>query len=57
MVARVASRDPQRWFQEIVLDKGKDDGLDIDAPVMAVVDGREALAGRIVELSGRMCRA
>ena len=50
-VARVAGRDPQRWFQEIVLDKGKEEGLEIDAPVLAVVEGREALVGRVVEAS------
>src|SRR5204862_841338 len=32
VVAHVAGRDPQRWFQEIVLDKGKEEGLDIDDP-------------------------
>jgi len=52
IVAHVSGRDPQRWFQEIVLDKGKEEGLEIDAPVLAVVEGREALVGRIVESSG-----
>src|SRR5258706_2581282 len=52
VVAHVAGRDPQRWFQEIVLDKGKEDGLEIDNPVLAVIEGREALLGRVVEVSG-----
>ena len=56
VVARVAGRDPQRWFQEIVLDKGRDDGLRMDAPVLAVVEGREALAGRIVEVSAHVSK-
>ena len=54
--AHVAGRDPQRWFQEIVLDKGKDEGLPIDAPVLAVVEGREALVGRIVEVSAHVSK-
>ncbi len=56
IVARVAGRDPQRWFQEIVLDKGQEDGLEIDAPVLAVVEGREALVGRIVESSAHISK-
>ena len=56
IVARVAGRDPQRWFQEIVLDKGQEEGLEIDAPVLAVVEGREALVGRIVEASGHIAK-
>ena len=56
VVAHVAGRDPQRWFQEIVLDKGKDEGLEIDAPVLAVVEGREALVGRIVEVSAHVSK-
>ena len=55
-MAHVAGRDPQRWFQEIVLDKGKEEGLDSDFPVLAVVDGREALVGRIVEVSGHLSK-
>jgi rod shape-determining protein MreC len=56
VVAHVAGRDPQRWFQEIVLDKGKDEGLEMDSPVLAIVEGREALAGRIVEMSAHVSK-
>jgi len=56
MVAHVAGRDPQRWFQELVLDKGKEDGLAIDDPVLAVVGGREALVGRVLEVSAHVSK-
>jgi len=56
IAARVAGRDPQRWFQEIVLDKGKEDGLEVDAPVLAVVEGREVLIGRILEVSAHLAK-
>jgi hypothetical protein len=56
VVARVAGRDPQRWFQEIVLDKGQEEGLELDAPVLAVVEGREALVGRVVEASAHIAK-
>jgi rod shape-determining protein MreC len=49
IAAHVAGRDPQRWFQEIVIDKGENQGLAVDDPVIAVVGDRDALVGRIVE--------
>ncbi len=54
--AHVVGRDPQRWFQDIVLDKGTEDGLAVDDPVLAIEDGREALIGRISEASGRVSK-
>ncbi len=57
IVCHVAGRDPQRWFQDIVLDKGREEGLVVDAPVIAVVNGREALAGRIVDVSAHISKA
>src|SRR5262249_40848646 len=56
IVCHVVGRDPQRWFQEIVLDKGKDEGLAMDAPVIVASGGREALVGRIVELSAHVSK-
>lgn len=50
VAARVIGRDPQRWFQEIVIDKGSADGLEMESAVVAVADGREGLVGRVVEL-------
>jgi cell shape-determining protein MreC len=49
VAAHVMGRDPQRWFQEILLDKGKDDGLSEDDPVVSMAGSREALVGRITE--------
>ncbi|OGR89410.1 MAG: rod shape-determining protein MreC [Elusimicrobia bacterium RIFCSPLOWO2_01_FULL_59_12] len=56
VAARVVSRDPQRWFQEILLDKGQEDGLQVDDPVIAPVGNYEALVGRIVEAGARTSR-
>ncbi len=57
LAARVVNRDPQRWFQEILLDKGQEEGVKVDDPVIAVVDQREALVGRIVEAGAHTSRA
>ena len=43
-------RDPQRWFQDLLIDKGALDGLAIDDPVITLVNGREGLIGRITYL-------
>ncbi len=56
VAAHVVGRDPQRWFQDIVLDKGSNDGLSVDDPVLALSDGREALIGRITEVSPRVAK-
>jgi rod shape-determining protein MreC len=56
VAAHVSGRDPQRWFQEIVLDKGKDDGVEVDRPVLAVVDGREGLVGRVTEVGAHVAK-
>jgi rod shape-determining protein MreC len=54
--AHIVSRDPQRWFQELLLDKGGDDGVHVDEPVIAITGNREALIGRIVEAGSRSAR-
>ncbi len=50
VVAHVVNRDPQRWFQEALLDKGLKDGIQVDDPVIMLAGNREALVGRIVEV-------
>jgi len=56
IAAHVAGRDPHRWFQELILDKGKKDGADVDDPVIAVVAGRESLVGRVIEVSDHVAK-
>jgi rod shape-determining protein MreC len=56
VAARVVNRDPQRWFQEVLLDKGRDDGIQIDDPVIALMGSRQALVGRIVEAGANTSR-
>jgi rod shape-determining protein MreC len=44
------SSDPQRWFQEIVIDKGHLDGITTESAVVAVFDGREGMVGRVSDV-------
>ena len=50
LAAHVVNRDPQRWFQEVLLDKGQEEGVRVDNPVIVLAGNREALIGRIVEV-------
>lgn len=56
LAAHVVGRDPLRWFQEIVLDKGKEDGVRIDDPVIAPLENQEGLVGRVVEAGPHVCK-
>jgi rod shape-determining protein MreC len=54
--ARVVSRDPQKWFQELLLDKGEAEGIQEDDSVIAITGTREALVGRILEVGTHSSR-
>jgi cell shape-determining protein MreC len=56
VAAHVVNRDPQRWFQEILIDKGSGEGLKVDDPVVAMSGNREALVGRIAEAGAHTSR-
>jgi rod shape-determining protein MreC len=51
VVARVILREPGGWFQWIMIDRGRDDGITLNAPVLAWADGKPTALGRIVETS------
>src|SRR5205823_10097539 len=46
LAARVVNRDPSRWFQEILLDKGVEQGVHVDDPVIVLSGIGEASVGR-----------
>lgn len=54
--ASVIGRDPHRWFQELVIDKGAEDGLSVNDPVVAAFGSDIGLVGRIVEAEPRVSR-
>ena len=56
VAARVIGRDPQRWFQEIVINKGRQEGLRLDQPVIALAGNREALIGRVIEVGPQIAK-
>lgn len=49
---RIVYRFPDRWFSELVVDKGKDDGVGVGMAVL----GERGLVGEVVEVSARISR-
>jgi rod shape-determining protein MreC len=48
VTARVIARSPTVWYSSVKIDKGSDDGLKVDQPVLAA----GGLAGKITSVSG-----
>lgn len=51
--ARVIEREPQNWHRALMIDAGADEGLEVGVPILAVEEGRLAVAGRVVETARR----
>lgn len=54
--ARVMERDPLNWYRYLVIDEGKDDGLELNTPVLGVENGRLGAVGRVTELGSRWAK-
>jgi rod shape-determining protein MreC len=50
IAARVISREPNSWFQWVVIDKGTNNGIYIDAPVLVWAKNSFCVLGRIGEI-------
>ncbi|MBI4050870.1 MAG: rod shape-determining protein MreC [Elusimicrobia bacterium] len=48
--ARVMGRDPGNWFRSFLVDRGGQDGISSNAPVLGVFEGRVGLLGRVIEV-------
>lgn len=49
--ASVISRDPSDWFRSVTINKGKDDGIEPDLPVIAFMDSKEVLVGKTISVT------
>jgi rod shape-determining protein MreC len=52
VTARVISRSPTQWYAAVGIDKGREDGLRVDQPVI----GPEGLVGKVTQLTGDTAR-
>jgi rod shape-determining protein MreC len=50
VVASVMTREPGSWFQWVTIDKGLEDGIFVDAPVLAWAADRPVIVGRVGEV-------
>lgn len=54
--ARVWMRDASDWFQSLLANRGRADGVEVSDAVVALQDGKEVLVGRVVEVFEKTCR-
>lgn len=53
LAAGVVGRDPTGWFKSVIIDKGRNAGVDLDMPVV----NAEGVVGRIVSVSPNYAKA
>lgn len=52
IAARVINRKPSNWYNTLVIDKGRVDGVVVDSPVIVPVGEEAGLVGKITEVIG-----
>ena len=52
VAARIISRRPAQWYSTVVIDKGSEDGIVVDCPVIVPIGEEAGLVGKISEVVG-----